>query len=98
MQQLSIEIVNVDEDIAEQAVNTLVDALTLIVDPIKKSLKVEPHDETRGVWASFELKEHAMSSSTSYKKAVVSAAKSIVELQFHNISKANVYVTMTDNK
>jgi hypothetical protein len=96
MQRLSIEIVNVDEAIAEDAVNTLIDALSHIVEPIKKSLKVEPHDDARGIWATLELKTHAMSSASVYKQGVVASAKSLLNLQFHNITKANVYVTLTN--
>jgi hypothetical protein len=98
MQRLSIEIVNVDEAIAEDAVNTLIDALSHIVEPIKKSLKVEPHDDARGIWATIELKTHAMSSSSAYKQSVVASAKALLNLQFHHVTKATVHVTLTAEK
>ena len=98
MQRLSIEIVNVDEEVAENAVNVMLQALTPVVDHIKKSLNIEPHDEARGIWASLDLKDHATSSTSSYKQSVVAAVKAVLNLQFHNVAKANVYVTLTDNK
>jgi hypothetical protein len=43
MQRLSIEIVNVDEEVAENAVNVMLQALTPVVDHIKKHIPQEHH-------------------------------------------------------
>jgi hypothetical protein len=56
MKRLVVYVINVDEDVAEKAFNNAVEATSFLpfVDIKKKSISVEPHDDYRGIVASFD--------------------------------------------
>ena len=56
MKRLVVYVINVDEDVAEKAFNNAVEATSLLpfVDIKKNSVDVEPHDDFRGIVASFD--------------------------------------------
>jgi len=56
MKRLVVYVVNVDEDVAEKAFNNAVEATSLLpfVDIKTKTISIEPHDDYRGIVASFE--------------------------------------------
>jgi len=56
MKRLVVYVVSVDEDIAEKAFNNAIEAASLLpfVDIKKKSINIEPHDDYRGIVASFD--------------------------------------------
>jgi hypothetical protein len=55
MTALAIEIVNVDEDVAENSVRLAIEAISSITKVKSKTLTIEPHDEARGVWAKVDI-------------------------------------------
>jgi len=97
MLKVAVELVNIDEVLAENNVKKTVDALALVAQPIKKSLVIEPHDDVRGVWASFTVKEPE-DYSPMYDKALVAAIKSVVLVQEYVGKNANVHVTVSNDK
>ena len=98
MPKVAVELINIDEDLAEKAVGKMIDALALIAQPIKKSILIEPHDETRGIWAKFELKDPEESTTSSYRQALVAAVKSFLLMHTHINNKVNVHVTVYNDK
>ena len=98
MPKVAVELINIDEDQAEKAVEKTIDALSLIIQPIKKSILIEPHDEVRGVWAKFDVKDTEDSSSSSYRQALVAAVKSFLLMQTHVNNKVNVHVRVYSDK
>jgi len=56
MKRLVVHVVNVDEDMAEKAFNNAIEATSLLpfVDIKTKTISIEPHDDYRGIIASFE--------------------------------------------
>jgi hypothetical protein len=56
MKKLVVYVVNVDEDVAEKAFNNAVEATSLLpfVSIKTKTVSIEPHDDYRGIVASFE--------------------------------------------
>lgn len=97
MSKVAVELINIDEDLAEKAVQKTIDALAVIVQPIKKSIEIEPHDDVRGIWAKFDIKD-TITPSSSYNKALVAAVKSLILMQESINSKVNVHVTVYDDK
>ena len=97
MLKVALELINIDEDQAEKCVEKTIETLSLIVHPIKKSIVVEPHDDVRGVWARFDVKD-VESPSSSFNKALAAAIKSIVLMQVHPNTKAVVHVVIGNDK
>ena len=91
MYRLSIEIANLDEDMAEKAFHKMVESLSLITELDKKSVHVEPHDDVRGVWASIDLADPEFPSQA-WRQSMVAVAKSLVNAILYNVSKATIHV------
>ena len=96
MRTVLIEALNVDEDLAEKAVRESVIALSTIVELNNESLQVEPHDDVRGVQASFILNES--DNSQSFGQAVASALKALINIRLHMTNKATIKVTVRTEK
>lgn len=97
MPKVALELINIDEDQAEKFVQRTIETLSLIVQPIKKSIVIEPHDDVRGIWARFDVKD-VESPSSSYNKALAAATKSIILMQMHPNAKAVVHVVISNDK
>jgi hypothetical protein len=96
MKRLVVYVVNVDEDVAEKAFNNAVEATSLLpfVDIKKKTITVEPHDDYRGIVASFDY-DLSISDpdNTNIKKASVAmhdAIQTIIKANLWNVSAARV--------
>lgn len=96
MRTVLIEALNVDEDLAEKAVRESVIALSKMVELSNESLQVEPHDDVRGVQASFTLNES--DDSQSFGQAVASALKALINVRLHMTNKAAIKVTVRTEK
>jgi hypothetical protein len=95
MTALAIEIVNVDEDVAEKTVRLAIEAISSITKVKSKTLTIEPHDETRGVWAKVDI-DLPNDANTAYKTSLVSTLKGFVNTQLYVNNKASVYVSITN--
>jgi hypothetical protein len=96
MQRVAIEVVNVDEDVAEKAVRKAIAALSVITELDLRTIVVEPHDEVRGVWASVDLPDPELSPSA-FRQSTAAAVKALVNAQLYVNNKSNVHVTVTGN-
>jgi hypothetical protein len=102
MKRLDAYIVNVDEDLAEKAFLRAVDAVTtlnlIIVNP--KSVVVEPHDDYRGVAATFKysyvLVEAEQNKNAS--KGLQELMQSLIKAQLWNISTVKVITETGESK
>lgn len=91
MKKYAIEIVNVDEELAEKAVRSSVQALAAICPQINvKSLEIEPHDDTRGVFCGIEVKEHERQS-PAFVRLILDSLKNTVSLSMYP-AKPQIYV------
>ncbi len=96
MKRLVVYVINVDEDVAEKAFNNAVEATSLLpfVDIKKKTITVEPHDDYRGIAASFEY-DLSISDpdNANMKKASVAVhetVQTIIKANLWSISAAKV--------
>lgn len=96
MKKLVVYVINVDEDIAEKAFNNAIEATSLLpfVDIKKKSISVEPHDDYRGIIASFNY-DLSISDpdNANMKKASVAVhetVQTIIKANLWSISAARV--------
>jgi len=94
MKRLDVYIINIDEDLAEKAFLRAIDAVNtlnlIIVNP--KSVVVEPHDDYRGVAATFKysylLVEAEQNKNAS--KGLQELMQSLIKAQLWNISAVKV--------
>jgi len=102
MKRLDVYIINIDEDIAEKAFLRAVDAVNtlnlIIVNP--KSVVVEPHDDYRGVAATFKysylLVEAEQNKNAS--KGLQELMQSLIKAQLWNISAVKVLTETGESK
>lgn len=95
MQNIAIEVVNLDEALAEKSVRTTIDLLSKVI-PLKvDTLLIEPHDDVRGVWARIDLDEPEVTSS-SFEKYVASTIKALINLQLHNVGSTVIHVRIDE--
>jgi hypothetical protein len=96
MKRLVVYVVNVDEDVAEKAFNNAVEATSLLpfIDIKKKTISIEPHDDYRGIVASFEYDLTIQDPDTANTKkasiAVHDAVQTIIKANLWSISAARV--------
>lgn len=95
MKTCTIQVVNVDEDVAEKAVEKMIDALSRLSSTLsikEKSLSVDPHDDYRGIYAVFNyefiLKEGNESKNAS--RELQDAVQGLIKLQLWNVPQARV--------
>ena len=95
MKRCTIQVVNVDEDVAEKALEKAVDALSRLSSTLsikEKSLSVDPHDDYRGIYATFDyeftLKEGNESKNAS--RELQDAVQGLIKLQLWNVPQARV--------
>lgn len=97
MKRYAIEVVNVDEELAEKAVRESVAALAKVCSQIKsKSLKVEPHDDTRGVYCGIDVDDSEHQSPV-FVRAILDSFKSVVALSVYP-AKPQIYIHTTGEK
>jgi len=96
MKRLVVYVVNVDEDVAEKAFNNAIEATSLLpfVDIKKKTITVDPHDDYRGIVASFDY-DLSISDpdNANMKKASVAVhetVQTIIKANLWSISAAKV--------
>ena len=96
MKRLVVQVVNVDEDIAEKVFNNAVSAMSLLhlVDIKKNSLQVEPHDDYRGIVAHFdyEFKNPEANESRTASRELQDAFQSLVKAPLWSIAQSRVIV------
>jgi hypothetical protein len=96
MKRLVVYVINVDEDVAEKAFNNAVEATSLLpfVDIKKNSVDVEPHDDFRGIVASFDYDLSIPDpDDASMKKAAIAVhdtVQTIIKANLWSISAARV--------
>ena len=96
MKRLVVYVVNVDEDVAEKAFNNAVEATSLLpfVDIKKKTINVDPHDDYRGIVASFDydlsLSDPDNANMKKASVAVHEAVQTIIKANLWSISAAKV--------
>ena len=96
MKRLVVYVVNVDEDVAEKAFNNAVEATSLLpfVDIKKKTITVDPHDDYRGIVASFDydlsLSDPDNANMKKASVAVHEAVQTIIKANLWSISAAKV--------
>jgi len=91
MRIVAIEVANVDELLAENAVKAAIEMLSTVVPLKPKSLEIEPHDDVRGIWARVQM-ENLEKTSTSFEKYLVSSIKALINLQLHNVATTVIHV------
>jgi hypothetical protein len=102
MKRLDVYIINIEEDLAEKAFLRAVDAVNtlnlIIVNP--KSVVVEPHDDYRGVAATFKysylLVEAEQNKNAS--KGLQELMQSLIKAQLWNISAVKVLTETGESK
>lgn len=97
MKRYAIEVVNVDEELAEKAVRESVTALATICPQIKvKSLRIEPHDDTRGVYCGLDVDDSEHQSPV-FVRLILDSLKSAVSLGVYP-AKPQIYVHTAGDK
>jgi len=96
MKRLVVYVVNVDEDVAEKAFNNAIEATSLLpfVDIKKKTITVDPHDDYRGIVASFDydlsLSDPDNANMKKASVAVHETVQTIIKANLWSISAAKV--------
>jgi hypothetical protein len=76
MRTLIIEAMGLDEDLAEKAVRDSVKALSTVIPEIQSdTLKIEPHDDIRGVFCGVRIDSSPL---TENSKLLTAAVKNLV--------------------
>lgn len=94
MKKFTAYIINVDEDIAEKAFQKAIDAVgqldLIIVSP--KSIVVEPHDDYRGVVATFKYSYLIVDAeqNKNASKGLQDLMQSLIKAQLWNVSTVKV--------
>lgn len=94
MKKFTAYIVNVDEDIAEKAFQKAIDAVgqldLIIVSP--KSIVIEPHDDYRGVVATFKYSYLIVDAeqNKNASKGLQDLMQSLIKAQLWNVSTVKV--------
>ncbi len=97
MKRYAIEIVNVDEELAEKAVSDSVMTIAKICPQIKtKSLRIEPHDDTRGVYCRLDV-DYSEHQSPVFVRLILDTLKSAISLSMFP-AKPQVYVHTAGEK
>lgn len=100
MKKIEVYIVNVDEDIAEKVFNKAVDAISelelVIIAP--GSVTVEPHDDYRGVAASFKYNYLVVEANKNKNasRLLQDLVQSLVKAQLWNVSAVRVLTETGD--
>ena len=95
MAVLAVEIVNVDEDVAENAARQAIDLISKITKVKSKTLLLEPHDEYRGAWIRVDI-DLPSDANRSYESSLVFAVKGLIETQLYLNKKAGIHVSIRE--
>jgi hypothetical protein len=102
MKRFDAYIVNVDEDVAEKAFNNAIAAIGLInlVKISPKSVVVEPHDDYRGIAASFKYSYVAdeAEQNKNASKGLQDLMQSLIKAQLWNIGTVKVLTETGESK
>lgn len=97
LRNIAIEVVNLDDHLAEGAVKSTVQVLSTILPLRTKTLIIEPHDDVRGVWARLEM-DDPEKISPAFDKHVVATFKALINMQLHGITSAVVHVFVDEKE
>lgn len=95
MNVLAVEIVNVDEDVAEKVARQAIELISTLVKVKSKTLDIQPHDDYRGVWARVDI-ELPSDANKPYKTSLVSSTKGLIETQLYLNNKAGIHVSLRE--
>lgn len=94
----AIEIVSIDEDMAEEGVRKAVRALAEIHPQVRyQSLHIEPHDDARGIFCGVEIESHDIPSANLTKLLLDNLKHSISLALYPARPKIHIH-TSEDNK
>jgi hypothetical protein len=98
MRIVAIEVAGIDDDMAEQAVKSATKGLSDILQISINKLNIEPHDDTRGVWARIAV-PRPENLASNFEQLVANAYKALVLLALGPANKsASVHVTVRDTE
>lgn len=93
----TIEIASIDEDMAEEGVRKAVQALAEIHPQVRyKSLQIEPHDDTRGVFCGLEVDAHDIPSAN-LTKLILDNLKHMIGLALYP-ARPKIYIQTSEDK
>ena len=93
----AIEIVNIDEDMAEKAVQEAVRAIADVCPQVRyQSLRVEPHDDARGVFCGVDVDPHDIPSAN-LTKLLLDTLKHMTALAVYP-ARPKIYIHTTEDK
>jgi hypothetical protein len=95
LQNIAIEVVNMDDFLAETAVRTAVTTLATYIPLDLSTLTVEPHDDIRGVWARVVLTNDEKMTGE-YSKLIIAALKSLIGLTVLNVKSPAIQIFITE--
>ena len=95
MTQLVLEIVNVDEDVAEKVARQAIETISKITKVKSSTLEVQPHDDYRGVWLRVDI-DLPSDVNKSYKTSLVSTLKGLIETPLYLNNKAGIHVSIQE--
>ena len=94
MKRLTVQVVNVDEDVAEKAFNRAVESLALlnVISIEKNSSVVDPHDDYRCIYATvnYEFIAKEGNESKNASRELQDAAQSLIKLQLWHVNQSRV--------
>jgi len=93
MKIVAIEVANIDEVLAENAVRQAIEMLSTVVPLKPKTFESEPHDDVRGIWSRVQM-EDPEKTSASFEKYLVGAIKALINLQLHNVTTTVIHVSI----
>jgi hypothetical protein len=98
MSTLVVEVINVDDDVAESALKHALNGLneSSVVSVKLPSLHIEPHDDYRGIIAKVDLKEDSSKSGAEgHRVRIMRTLNSFITMELQGNSKAKVQVQFT---
>ena len=95
MAALAVEIVNVDEDVAEKVARQAIETISKITKVKSSTLEVQPHDDYRGVWLRVDI-DLPSDVNKSYKTSLVSTLKGLIETPLYLNNKAGIHVSIQE--
>lgn len=95
--KFAIEIVNVDEDMAEEGARKGIKALAEICPQVRyQSLHIEPHDDTRGIYCGVDVDPHD-NPSANFTKLILDSLKHMIALAMYP-ARPKIYIHTTEDE
>ena len=93
--RVSLTITGVDEDVANAAFESSYSVISALNSNVDCAVS-EPHDDTRGIYGMFIIREN--NTTSKYKQDLAKAVKFIVENKLPSTTKAAIQVKVTTDK